>query len=84
MYSSSAVIMADFKSITTLAESQQSGTTVQIRFRTNVNGAGGIATDYIATLSFIFDNSKLNDKQRVDNPLGFTVTDYRLEKEYVG
>jgi type IV secretion system protein VirB8 len=83
-YGSSAIVTADFKSITTLSVNPQTGTTVQVRFRTSINGTGGGATDYIATLSFMFDNSKLNEKQRVDNPLGFTVTDYRLEREYVG
>lgn len=77
-------LVVELKSITFIAEGKE-GTTAQVRFRSTVNGSqNGGASDYVVIMTFAFENSKLDDKQRFDNPLGFTVKKYVREAEYSG
>ena len=55
----------------------------QVRFSEIVRG-GGInerRSDYLATVTFGFSESPTSDAARFYNPLGFIVTDYRVDSE---
>lgn len=60
----------------------QDKNTAQVRIRTTVQGpsAGG-TSDKIIYMSFMYSNFEMSDEKRVINPLGFTVTAYRIEDE---
>jgi type IV secretion system protein VirB8 len=55
----------------------------QVRFKTEIAGVNLLGTDKIATVDFEFSNIGLNENQRLLNPLGFKVTNYRVEDELV-
>mgnify|MGYP003950414791 CR=1 FL=1 len=55
----------------------------QVRFSEIVRG-GGVGdrrSDYLATVTFGFSESPTSDAARFYNPLGFVVTDYRVDSE---
>jgi type IV secretion system protein VirB8 len=57
--------------------------TAQVRIRVTVRAPGGMENvlDKIVYLQFQFSNLELNDQQRLVNPLGFQVTNYKIENE---
>lgn len=60
------------------------GATVRFQ-RTRYNKTNGW-TDFldnrIATLTFTYKDLALDEKQRIENPLGFQVTSYRVDRDY--
>jgi type IV secretion system protein VirB8 len=55
--------------------------TAQVRFVLETNGAVASRVDKVALIQFDFENLKMNDEERLINPLGFRVTLYRIEDE---
>ncbi|ACZ48794.1 type IV secretion system protein VirB8 [Anaplasma centrale str. Israel] len=58
---------------------------VQIRFSLEFNNHNGSITkrDRIATLSFRYSSLEMNDQDRQVNPLGFQITYYRADDEFL-
>ncbi|QXK92309.1 type IV secretion system protein [Neoehrlichia mikurensis] len=58
---------------------------VQIRFTLEFNVQNGsvIKKDRIATLSFQYTSLEMNEQQRQINPLGFQITYYRADDEFL-
>ncbi|MCE2991800.1 MAG: type IV secretion system protein, partial [Candidatus Jidaibacter sp.] len=59
----------------------QNSNTAQVRIRLNVDGAQRGSMDKIILLTFEYNNLELPDDKRLINPLGFTVTSYRIDDE---
>lgn len=65
------------KSVTLL-----SGNAGQVRFFTEVaQPAGTLRNDWIATIRYDYVNTPTQLRDRIDNPLGFQVTSYRVDQE---
>jgi type IV secretion system protein VirB8 len=56
----------------------------QVRLSLEDYGQINAITDKIVYMEFDFRNVKMNDDERLINPLGFTVTNYRIEDERGG
>ena len=61
----------------------QDRSTVQVRIREITSGAQNGTADKIIFMQFEFNNLEMSDKKRLVNPLGFTVTLYRVDNERV-
>ncbi|MCE2992873.1 MAG: virB8 family protein [Alphaproteobacteria bacterium] len=59
----------------------QDRSTVQVRVRELTSGAQNSTADKIIFMKFEFNNLEMSDKKRLVNPLGFTVTLYRVDNE---
>jgi type IV secretion system protein VirB8 len=63
---------------------QPKGATV--RFQRSVydktNGWTDFLDNRIATVEFTYKNLAMDEKQRIENPLGFQVTNYRVDRDY--
>lgn len=60
--------------------------TVQVRFktiRTQVSSNEKQESYWIATVSYQFVNSPMNEEERLNNPLGFQITTYRIDQEVI-
>ncbi len=59
----------------------QEANTAQVRIRMLVEGAQQATMDKIILLSFDYNDLEMSDEKRLINPLGFTVTSYRIDDE---
>ncbi len=59
----------------------QTPNSAQVRIK--VVGSNNITSDKIVYMEFKFDNIKMNDDERLINPLGFVVTLYRIADENI-
>lgn len=60
--------------------------TIQVRFkatRTQVSSNEKQESYWIATLSYQFVNSPMNEEERLNNPLGFQIKNYRVDQEVI-
>jgi type IV secretion system protein VirB8 len=81
LYGATGTRMVEMKSLVL-----QDKNTAQVRLRSNASSPSGAVTssgtgDKIVYLSFTYNNLEMSDDKRVINPLGFTVTAYRIEDE---
>ncbi|MDF3047126.1 MAG: type secretion system protein VirB8 [Candidatus Midichloriaceae bacterium] len=76
LYGTSSTRNAELKSLI-----MQNSNTAQVRIRLNVEGAQKSSMDKIILLTFEYNNLELPDDKRLINPLGFTVTSYRIDDE---
>ena len=57
-----------------------------VRFQRSVydktNGWTDFLDNRIATVEFTYKNLAMDEKQRIENPLGFQVTSYRVDRDY--
>lgn len=72
----------------TIQLNAEDGTAV-IRFSTDKRAMGGSSTppehtDWIATVGYKYVQADMTESDRRDNPLGFQVTSYRVDREIVG
>lgn len=90
LYGKSSSLRVNIISITPTAEGwfgKVGGASVRFqRVQVNrTNGAAQILDTRLATLLYTYDEAlPLSEEQRFDNPLGFQVTEYRVERELVG
>ncbi|MBB5864839.1 type IV secretion system protein [Xanthomonas sp. 3058] len=80
-------IRVNILSITLIGGKGQPYTGATVRFQRNVYDKASTATtlldNKIATMGFVYqDNLQMSDSLRVENPLGFRVTDYRVDNDY--
>lgn len=76
LYGQGSVRIAELKSLIL-----QDQNTAQIRIRLSVEGAQRATMDKIILLSFEYNNLEISDDKRLINPLGFTITSYRIDDE---
>ncbi|MBB4592326.1 virB8 family protein [Xanthomonas cannabis] len=86
-YGTSRAIRVNILSITLIGGGGKPYTGATVRFQRNVyDKASAVATfldNKIATMGFVYqDNLEMSDALRVENPLGFRVTDYRVDNDY--
>ena len=79
-YSGNTNTTLEIRSIQLLKPGEQA----QIRFRLVEHGASSKTIDRIATLNYGFYPMELSAEQRFINPLGFQVTNYRVDDEFSG
>jgi type IV secretion system protein VirB8 len=76
LYGQGSVRTAELKSLIL-----QDQNTAQIRIRLTVDGAQRLTMDKIILLTFEYNNLEISDDKRLTNPLGFTITSYRIDDE---
>ncbi len=76
LYGQGSIRTAELKSLIL-----QDQNTAQIRIRLVVDGAQRATMDKIILLSFEYNNLEISDDKRLINPLGFTITSYRIDDE---
>lgn len=76
LYGQGSVRTAELKSLIL-----QDQNTAQIRIRLTVDGSQHLTMDKIVLLTFEYNNIEISDDKRLTNPLGFTVTSYRIDDE---
>jgi type IV secretion system protein VirB8 len=76
LYGQGAVRTVEMKSFI-----MQESNTAQVRVRMIVEGSQQMTMDKIILLSFEYNNLEMSDEKRLINPLGFTVTSYRIDDE---
>ncbi|MCC8618133.1 type IV secretion system protein [Xanthomonas vesicatoria] len=86
-YGRSRAVRINILSITLIGGRGKAYTGATVRFQRNVYDKSSTATtlldNKIATLGFVYqDNLQMSDSLRVENPLGFRVTDYRVDNDY--
>ncbi|MBV6807262.1 virB8 family protein [Xanthomonas euvesicatoria] len=86
-YGTSRAIRVNILSITLIGGSGKPYTGATVRFQRNVYDKASAAATFldnkIATMGFVYqDNLEMSDTLRVENPLGFRVTDYRVDNDY--
>ncbi|MEA9749848.1 VirB8/TrbF family protein [Xanthomonas campestris pv. raphani] len=87
VYGRSRAIRVNILSITLIGGGGKSYTGATVRFQRNAYDKASAATalldNKIATMGFVYqDNLEMSDSLRVENPLGFRVTDYRVDNDY--
>jgi type IV secretion system protein VirB8 len=88
VYGKSRAIRVKILSIVLIGgENGQTPKGATVRFQRNVfdkvNGSTYPLDNKIATISFIYKpNLRMDDQNRVENPLGFQVTGYRVDNDY--
>lgn len=88
MYGKNRAIRVKILSITPLAQSQNGGfrgaaVRVQRSLYEKVNGTSKFLDNRLVTMAFEYDpNLKLSEQDRLQNPLGFRVTEYRVDNDY--
>ncbi|MEA9564883.1 MULTISPECIES: type IV secretion system protein [unclassified Xanthomonas] len=80
-------IRINILSITLIGGKGRPYTGATVRFQRNVYDKASTMTtlldNKIATMGFVYqDNLQMSDALRVENPLGFRVTDYRVDNDY--
>ena len=80
----SSTIDSDFK-LKSIQYLDNSKSSAQVRFHMwyKTQGGGYKAYDKIVILSYKYYNKRMSDDERQVNPLGFTVTSYRIDDEFV-
>lgn len=58
--------------------------TAQVRFALQVNANNGLSSDKIALIQYEFTNINMNEDERLINPLGFRVINYKMDDERLG
>ena len=86
-YGRSRAIRINILSITLVGGKGKAYTGATVRFQRNVYDKTSTVTtlldNKIATMGFAYqDNLQMSDSLRVENPLGFRVTDYRVDSDY--
>lgn len=61
----------------------QDANTVQVRFRSIIDGPSANTGDKLVFMTFEFRNLEMNQDDRLLNPLGFTVTNYQISDDKV-
>ncbi|AOD14638.1 VirB8/TrbF family protein [Xanthomonas fragariae] len=86
-YGTLRAIRINILSITLIGGEGKAYTGATVRFQRNVYDKSSTVTtlldNKIATMGFTYqDNLEMSDSLRVENPLGFRVTDYRVDNDY--
>lgn len=79
VYGRSATAEITVKSISLI-----SGSVVSVRYlRTVARGEEAVITHWVATLTYSYTNAPMSSTDRLTNPLGFVVSEYRADPEAV-
>lgn len=63
----------------------QDGSRALVRFSLRtIEGGTETSSDWLATLTYSYAETAIENQKRFDNPLGFSVSDYRREQEGAG
>ncbi|MCS3807266.1 type IV secretion system protein [Xanthomonas sp. 4461] len=87
IYGRNRSIRINILSITLIGGRGKAYTGATVRFQRNIYDKSSTVTtlldNKIATMEFAYqDNLEMSDDLRVENPLGFRVTDYRVDNDY--
>ncbi|MEA9580020.1 VirB8/TrbF family protein [Xanthomonas nasturtii] len=87
VYGRNRSIRINILSITLIGGKGKAYTGATVRFQRNIYDKSSTVTtlldNKIATMEFAYqDNLEMSDDLRVENPLGFRVTDYRVDNDY--
>ncbi|KIQ24658.1 virB8 family protein [Xanthomonas campestris] len=86
-YGRNRAIRVSILSITLIGGKGKPFTGATVRFQRNLYDKSStmstLLDNKIATMEFVYqDNLQMSDELRVENPLGFRVTDYRVDSDY--
>lgn len=86
-YGKLRAIRVNILSITLIGGNGKAYTGATVRFQRTVydknSTVSTLLDNKIATMGFVYqDNLEMSDSLRVENPLGFRVTDYRVDNDY--
>lgn len=80
LYGNTAAVTIRILNISFLAENIAS-----VRYEKNVRGVDGVSkSTWLATVTFRYSNAPMTEDDRLVNPIGFEVTDYRNDPEVGG
>ena len=81
VYGETAQVHIDIKNVSPIGKD-----IVQVRFKKTIDRAGLRAkpTHWIATIGYQYNNARMKPEDRRISPLGFQVTQYRIDPETIG